>query len=67
MTWNIAFWKGRLHPLTNGGRLPFSSENVELHVHPPKKTKGKILVSHSALESVLNCMLMCSQFYQEKG
>ena len=57
------FLEGMFTPFDeSGGRMPFtSSENVEAHVQPSKKRKGKILVLYIlALESVLNCMLLCS-------
>ena len=60
--------EGKFTPFDDsGGRVPFaSSENVEAHVQPSNKRKGKILVSSLALESVLNCMLLCPQFHQAK-
>lgn len=64
----LRFLEGTFTPFhESGGRVSFaSSENVEAHVQPSKRRKGKILVSSSALESVLNCMLLCSQFHQAK-
>ena len=62
------FLEGTFTPFEeSGGRVPFaSSENVEAHIQPSKKRKGKILVSSSALKSELNCMLSCLQFHQAK-